>query len=139
MVDNKTVISQVQEFQLILHEIQAEVMNLLETFQVANIVEKLLPAWRDFKNQLKHKRKELKLEDLIVRLRIEEDNQKSEKRSCKNSYEAKANVIKDSKGKAFTSKGLKQKKIAQGYKGKVQERQEHALQGNLLHLQQRRA
>jgi len=30
------------------------------------------------------------LEDLIVRLRIEEDNQKSEKRSNKNSYESKA-------------------------------------------------
>ena len=37
-------------------------MNLLETFQVATIVEKLSPAWRDFKNYLKHKRKELKLE-----------------------------------------------------------------------------
>ena len=74
MVDNKTVISQVQEFQLILHEIEAEGMILPETFQVATIVEKLPPAWRDFKNYLKHKLKELKLEDLIVRFRIEEDN-----------------------------------------------------------------
>ncbi|KAK3026455.1 hypothetical protein RJ639_041865 [Escallonia herrerae] len=45
MVDSKTVISQVQEFQLILHDIHAEEI---------------------------HKRKEMKLEDLIVRLRIEE-------------------------------------------------------------------
>ena len=30
-------------------------------------------------------------------------------------------MIKDSKGKASTSKGLKRKKTAQGYKGKVQE------------------
>ena len=49
-------------------------MNLPETFQVATIVEKLLPAWKDFKNYLKHKRKKLKLKDLIMRLRIEEDN-----------------------------------------------------------------
>ena len=54
-------------------------MILPETFQVATIVEKLPPAWRDFKNHLNHKRKELKLEDLIVRLRIEEDNRKFEK------------------------------------------------------------
>ena len=75
-MDNKAVISQVQEFQLILDEIEAEGMNLSETFQVSTIVEKLPPAWRDFKNYLKHKRKVLKLEDLIVRLRIEEDNRK---------------------------------------------------------------
>jgi len=61
------------------------------------------------------------LEDLIVRFRIEEDNRKSEKRSSKNSYKAKVNVIEDSKGKASTSKGLKRKKTSQGYKGKVQE------------------
>jgi len=61
------------------------------------------------------------LKDLIVRLRIEEDDQKPEKGSSKNSYEGKANVIKDSKGKASTSKGLKQKKTTQGFKGKVQE------------------
>ena len=51
-------------------------MFLLETFQVATIMEKLSPAWRDFKNYQKHKRNELKLEDLIVRLQIEEDNRK---------------------------------------------------------------
>ena len=79
-------------------------MNLPETFQVATIVEKPPPTWRDFKNYLKHKRKELKLEDLFVRIRIEEDNRKSKKRSNKNSYEAKANVIEDSKGKCLLSK-----------------------------------
>ena len=99
MVDNKTVISQVQEFQLNLHEIEAEGMNLPETFQVATIVEKLSPAWRDFKNYLKHKRKEMKLKNLIVRLQIDKDNRKSERRSNKSSYECKANVIEDSEGK----------------------------------------
>jgi len=63
-------------------------------------VEKLPPAWRDFKNYLNYKCKELKLEDLIMMLRIKEDNCKSEKKSNKNSYEFKANVIEDSKGKA---------------------------------------
>ena len=80
MVDSKSVISQVQEIQVILHEIHAEGMNLSETFQVAAIIEKLPPAWKDFKNYLKHKRKEMSIEDLVVRLRIEEDNRCSEKR-----------------------------------------------------------
>ncbi|KAK3022463.1 hypothetical protein RJ639_046338 [Escallonia herrerae] len=81
MVDSKTVISQVQEFQLILHDIHAEGMVLGESFQVAALIEKLPPTWKDFKNYLKHKRKEMKLEDLIVRLRIEEDNRHSEKKA----------------------------------------------------------
>ena len=65
---------------MILHEIHAKGMVLSESFQVAEIIEKLLPNWKDFKIYLKHKHKELKLEDLIVRLRIEEDNRVSEKK-----------------------------------------------------------
>ena len=57
-----------------MHEIEAAGVILRETFQVTTLIEKLPPVWRDFKNYLKHKRKELKLEYLIVRLRIEEDN-----------------------------------------------------------------
>ena len=79
MVDSKTIISQIQDLQVILHEIHAEGMVLSESFQVSPIIEKLPPNWKDFKNYLKHKRKELKLEDLIVRLRIEEDNKVSKK------------------------------------------------------------
>ena len=74
MVDSKSVISQVQELQLIIHGIHAEGMVISESFQVAAIIEKLPPAWKDFKNYLKHKRKEMNVEDLIVRLCIEEDN-----------------------------------------------------------------
>ncbi|KAI3427701.1 uncharacterized protein J3R85_009272 [Psidium guajava] len=92
MVDSKTVISQVQEIQVILHEIQSEGMNLSETFQVAAIIEKLPHGWKDFKNYLKHKRKEMNLEELIVRLRIEEDN-RSFDRTRFNPTAAKANVV----------------------------------------------
>ena len=66
MVDSKTVVSQVQELQVILHEIHVEGMMLSETFQVAAIIEKLPPAWKDFKNYLKHKRKEMSIEDLVI-------------------------------------------------------------------------
>ncbi|KAK3008905.1 hypothetical protein RJ639_013202 [Escallonia herrerae] len=93
MVDSKTVISQVQEFQLILHDIHVEGMVLGEYFQVAALIEKLPPTWKDFKNYLKHKRKEMKLEDLIVRLRIEEDNRQSEKKAGNYHQKAKENVV----------------------------------------------
>ena len=72
-------------------------MTLSETFQVAGFIEKLPPSRRDFKNYLKHKRKELSLEDLIVRLRIEEDNRLSEKKVWKNLEVSRANVVEGSK------------------------------------------
>ncbi|XXG52808.1 hypothetical protein AAC387_Pa03g1027 [Persea americana] len=87
MIDSKAVINQVQELQVIPYEIHAEGMSLSEYFQVASIIEKLRSLWKDFKNYLKHKQKDMKLEDLIVRLRIEENNRhlkrKQEKRSLK--------------------------------------------------------
>ncbi|XP_060182787.1 uncharacterized protein LOC132612695 [Lycium barbarum] len=52
----------------------------LDFKMVAAFIEKLSPLWKDFKNYLNHKRKEMTLEDLIVRLRIEEDNRSAEKK-----------------------------------------------------------
>ena len=50
MVDSKTMASQVQELQVIIHEIHAKGMVLDESFEVAAVIEKLLLAWKDFKN-----------------------------------------------------------------------------------------
>ena len=66
-----------------------------EAFQVATIIEKLPPMWKDFKNYLKHKRKEMTVEDLIVRLRIEEDKKAVERRSKGNSAISGANIVED--------------------------------------------
>ncbi|KAK2998603.1 hypothetical protein RJ639_022775 [Escallonia herrerae] len=93
MVDSKTVMNQIQEFQLILHDIHAEGMVLGESFQVVAFIKTLPLAWKDFKNYLKHKRKKMKLEDLIVRLRIEEDNHQSEKKAGNYHQKAKANMV----------------------------------------------
>ncbi|PKI50936.1 hypothetical protein CRG98_028666 [Punica granatum] len=65
MVDSRTVMSRVREFQVLLHEIQAEGISLSESFQVSVVIEKLPPGWNDFKNYLKHKRKEMTMEDLV--------------------------------------------------------------------------
>ncbi|PHT34180.1 hypothetical protein CQW23_25980 [Capsicum baccatum] len=51
-----------------------------DAFQLAAIVKKLPPLWKDFKKYLKHKRKEMTIEDLIVHLSIEEDNKAAERR-----------------------------------------------------------
>ncbi|CAM8960429.1 unnamed protein product [Rhodiola kirilowii] len=72
MVDSKTVTSQVQDLQDIMHEMNSEGMKVNEPFQVAAVIEKLPSGWKDFKNYLKHKRKEMSMEDLVIRLKNEE-------------------------------------------------------------------
>ncbi|CAM8991211.1 unnamed protein product [Rhodiola kirilowii] len=74
MVDSKTVTSQVQDMQLIIHEMNSEGMKTNEPFQVIVVIEKLPSGWKDFKNYLTHKRKEISMEDLVIRLKNEEDN-----------------------------------------------------------------
>ncbi|XP_070007203.1 uncharacterized protein [Nicotiana sylvestris] len=68
-------------------------MVINEAFQVSAFIEKLPPLWKDFKNYLKHKHKEMTLEDLIGRLRIEEDNKNAEKKSRGNSTIIRANIV----------------------------------------------
>ena len=120
MVDRKTIGSQVQELQHILHDLIAEDMVVNEAFQVAAMIEKLPPWWNDFKNYLKHKRKEMKLEDLVIRLKIEEDNKNAEKKSCKSSTIIGVNIVeeaptKDKKRKK--SNGQKSEQAKKKFKG----------------------
>ncbi|XP_070008622.1 uncharacterized protein [Nicotiana sylvestris] len=93
MVDSKSVIIQVQELQVIIHDLLAEGLVINEAFQVAAMIEKLPPLW--LKNYLKHKHKEMTLKDLIVRLRIEEDNKAAEKRGRGNSTIMGTNIVED--------------------------------------------
>ncbi|XP_070020921.1 uncharacterized protein [Nicotiana sylvestris] len=121
MVDNMSVITQVQELQVIIHDLIAEGISRIntsvgsinfimftnrifieglvinETFQIAAMIEKLSPLWKDFKNYLKHKLKEMSLEDLIVRLRIEEVNKAADKRGRVNSTIMGANIVEENK------------------------------------------
>ncbi|KAD2393513.1 hypothetical protein E3N88_40490 [Mikania micrantha] len=111
MVDTNTVLNQVQELQIILNDIHSEGMTLSETFQVAAMIEKLPPSWVDFKNNLKHKRKKMTVEDLVVRLRIEEDNGMALK-ITQQQFPPKANMVEHGQ-----SSGGYKKKI-DNYKGK---------------------
>ena len=73
-------------------QIHAKRMVLSETFQVTVVIWKLPPLWKDFKNYLKHKYKDMNMEDLVVRFRIEEANRNSHKKlECQ--YAAKANMV----------------------------------------------
>ena len=78
MVDEKSVEAQSHELQQIAHDIISEGMKLDDQFQVAVIIDKLLPRWKDFKNTLRHMTKEFSLGSLITRLQIEEEARKND-------------------------------------------------------------
>ncbi|XP_077239812.1 uncharacterized protein LOC143880724 [Tasmannia lanceolata] len=80
MVDERTVISQTHELQKLVHDILAEGMIISEQFQVAAMIDKLPPLWKDFRNSLLHKSKELLMESLLVCLRIEKENRNQDKK-----------------------------------------------------------
>ncbi|GJU12044.1 hypothetical protein Tco_1134440 [Tanacetum coccineum] len=100
MVDSKNVITQVQDLQVLLHDIHAEGMTL------------------------SHKRKEMSVEDLVVRLLIEEDN----KLAQKNTYtpdSAKANMVEHA--------GLSSKSNSKG-KGKDKNKNDKKRKGKAEYL-----
>ena len=120
MVHNKIVGSQYKELQIILHDLIAEHMVVNEVFQVVVMIEKFPPSWNDIKNYLKHKCKEMKLEYLVIQIKIEEDNKTAEKKSRKSSTTIRVNIVeeaptKDNKRKK--SNKQKSKQVKKKFKG----------------------
>ncbi|XP_075669814.1 uncharacterized protein LOC142639538 [Castanea sativa] len=74
MSDDKPIMEQVHEYQNIVLEILAEGMVIDDAFQATALIEKLPPSWKEYRNYLKHKKRDMSLEDLIVHIRIEESN-----------------------------------------------------------------
>lgn len=54
------------------NNLENEEIKLLEAFVSGSLIEKLPESWKDYKNSIKHKKKQMSLEDVIVHIRIEE-------------------------------------------------------------------
>ena len=106
-------------------------MMLNETFQVAAIIEKLPSTRKDFKNYLKHKRKEMSIEDMIIRLCIKDDARGFEKKGANNPREAKANFMEHGQGSKFKKANIQGKDTKLGPKGGVSKKLK--FQGKCFH------
>ena len=84
---------------------------------------KLSPDWKDFKNYLKHKRKEMSIKYLVIRLHIEDDNRGSKKKMEHNPNEAKANFVECGQSSKFKKGNNKGKGPKLGPKGGVSKKQ----------------
>ncbi|VFQ68273.1 unnamed protein product [Cuscuta campestris] len=101
MVDSKSVVAQAEELTVIFNKYNEEKVGVSEEFQVAAIIHKLPRSWEDFQADLKLKRTELNLEQLLIRLRIREEG------LARRSGGAKANVVEHPSGSSHGGKDKK--------------------------------
>ena len=59
---------------MLINDLAIEDIKLTEPFLVGYLVETFLESWKGYKNNMKHKRKQMSLEEVIIHIRIEEQN-----------------------------------------------------------------
>ena len=68
IVDDKPIMEQVHAYEM------NEGMKMCDILQANILIEKIPPSWSGYRNHLKHKKKDLTLQELISHLRTEEAN-----------------------------------------------------------------
>ena len=74
MTEDRDVSSQIHVFHILINDLDIEDIKLHEPFVAGCLIETLLDYWKDYKNSMKNKRKQMSQEDVIIYIRIEEKN-----------------------------------------------------------------
>ena len=80
MVDEKPILEQVHELQILVNKLNVLSIPIPEMLQVGAIVSKLPPSWNDISKKLINKKDDYSLDDLLKHLRIEEEARNRDKR-----------------------------------------------------------
>ncbi|XP_070014738.1 uncharacterized protein [Nicotiana sylvestris] len=81
MVDDKPIMEQVHEYENLTADSLNEGMEMCEILQANVLLEKFPSSWSDYRNQLKQKKKNLTLQELISHMRTEEANRLKDEES----------------------------------------------------------
>ena len=93
MIGNKDIKLQINEYHKLLEELRVEKIELPEQFVVGLLIEKLPDSWNDYKQQLKHKHKQLSMVNLITQIIIEYTSRKEQKATKAKQMATKANLV----------------------------------------------
>ncbi|XP_021757936.1 uncharacterized protein LOC110722971 [Chenopodium quinoa] len=97
LVDTKPIMDQVHVYENYVAEILAQGMKMCEILQANVLIEKLPDSWSDYQNHLKHKKRDLTLEELVSHMKIEEANRlKDVSYKPKNVLSIKYNLVESS-------------------------------------------
>ena len=97
MVDGKSVMEQVHVYENLCADVAGEGMKLCDVFLANVLLEKFPPSWSDYRNHLKHKKKDLTLEELVCHMRTEEANRLKDKLLSLPSIAPKVNLVESSR------------------------------------------
>ncbi|CAH9094480.1 unnamed protein product, partial [Cuscuta epithymum] len=109
MEDDKPIMEQVHLYENLCTDVLNEGMKMCDIFQANVLLEKFPPSWAEYRNHLKHKKKDLNLQDLIGYMRTEEANRLKDKLDSISSISAKANLVETggpSHNTRFKGKGI---------------------------------
>ena len=95
MTEDKDVSSQIHDYHLLINDLAIEDIKLPQPFVAGYLVETLLKSWKDYKNNMKHKRKQMSLQDVIIHIRIEEQNRNRDNVEKANELSFKANIVEE--------------------------------------------
>ncbi|KAM3340506.1 hypothetical protein P3S68_030377 [Capsicum galapagoense] len=87
---------QVHEYEHLTVDVLNEGMKMCEILQANVLLKKFPPSWSDYRNQLKHKKKNLTLQEVISYMRTEEANRLKDKMEALSLNSSKANLMKSS-------------------------------------------
>nr|GEX09633.1 hypothetical protein [Tanacetum cinerariifolium] len=129
MNDAKPVVKQVEELQIIVHEIEVEGMGINSNFLVGSTIEKLPQSWKNFKLYLKHLTDDMSFKQLVLKIHVEEDNRINENADV-NSFEPNANMVRESSSKSKSNHKNKDKNGGSGQKCSKDGKKDYTQQKN---------
>ncbi|KAJ9550709.1 hypothetical protein OSB04_014754 [Centaurea solstitialis] len=81
MIDDKPILEQVYELQVLVNKMNSLSIPIVEIFQVGVIIDKLPPSWKHFSKRMMHKFEYYSLDDMLKHLKIEEEARNRDKKS----------------------------------------------------------
>ncbi|KAL0451763.1 UNVERIFIED_CONTAM: hypothetical protein Slati_1154400 [Sesamum latifolium] len=118
---------QIHEYENPVADVLSEGMKMYEILQANVLLEKLPPIWSECRNHLKHKKRDLTLQELIGHMRTEEANRLKDNETSLSSLSVQANLVESagSKDRFHQNKGKKfqknnQYKLFKGPDGEIQ-------------------
>jgi len=93
IVNDKPIMEQVHVYKNLCAEVLNEGIKMCKILQANVLIEKFPPSWSDYRNHLKHKKKDLTLQELISHMRTEEANWLKDKLESLSLNSSKANFV----------------------------------------------